>query len=295
MYSSTHNTRSLCITNTMSVIVEQIVDQYPMETLSFDNLPQDSPVSYLDYGGILSQIGELVRQKRKENRDKLLSFLIKKINNVNLGILVDKIKIEAQQLESYRPKQWNKGPSTKTNYKKFFQSHDISLKYLEDMYEVQSKGKPIVELNTLIKIKKDSYTDAEYGVVVEKINKDTVEYVSVNKDMLPAMNKWGGYYYTYHRKINVWKCDIVGKFTPDNSAAYIHAINDYNRNMNLRKDFWKNHPVLSGLNIPHGYYDMRIDVLNGELPTRMWPGHRQIWHIFKNCIDEKLRLECENQ
>ena len=140
----------------MNIIVdESIVDYYPMETLSFDNLPQDSPISCLDYGGVLSQIGELVRQKRKENREQRRDYLIKNINNVNLGILVDKIKMEAQHLESYRAKQWNKGPSNKANYKKFFQSHDISLKYLEDMYEVQSKGKPVIELNTLIKIKKD--------------------------------------------------------------------------------------------------------------------------------------------
>ena len=266
-----------------------------METLSFDNLPQDSPVSYLDYGGILSQIGELVKKKRRENHNQRRDFLIKKINNVNLGILIDKIKMEAQHLESYRPKQWNKGPSTKTNYKKFFQSHDISLKYLEDMFEVQSKGKPVVELNALIKIKKDSYTDAEYGVVVEKINKDTVKYVSVNKDMLPAIYKYSGNYFTYHSKMNVWKCEVVGEFSPDNWTAYRQAIVDYNRNMKCRKEYWKNHPVLSGLNIPYQYYDMRIDVMNGELPTRMWPGHRQIWFIFKNCIDEKLRLEHENQ
>ena len=272
-----------------------VVDQYPMETESFDNLPQDSPVSYLDYGGILSQIGELVRQKRKENRDQRRDFLIKKINNVNLGILVDKIKTEAQHLESYRPKQWNKGPSTKTNYKKFFQSHDISLQYLEDMYEVQSKGKPVIELNTLIKIKGNYYTDTEYGVVLKYINSSTVEYLPVNKDMLPVTIKWGGYYYTDRSKMNVWKCEVVGEFTPENWTAYRQAIVDYNRNMNLRKEYWKNHPVLSGLNIPHGYYDRRIDVMNGELPTRMWSGHRQIWFIFKNCIDEKLRLERENQ
>tara|TARA_B100001287_G_scaffold37548_1_gene26909 strand:- start:30 stop:857 length:828 start_codon:yes stop_codon:yes gene_type:complete len=272
-----------------------VVDQYPMETLSFDNLPQDSPVSYLDYGGILSQIGELVKKKRKENHNKRRDFLIKKINNINLGILIDKIKKEAQHLESYRAKEWNKGPCNKTNYLKFFQSHDISLKYLEDMYEVQSKGKPIIVLNTLIKIKKDWHTDAEYGVVVECIGKHTVKYVPVNKDMLPAMYKWSGKYYTYHTKINVWKCEVVGEFTPDNWTAYSYAINDYNRNMKCRKEFWKNHPVLSGLNIPYQYYDMRIDVMNGELPTRMWPGHRQIWHIFKDCIDEKLRLERENQ
>jgi len=279
----------------MSVIVDSITDQYPMETASFDNLPQDSPLVHMDYGGILSQIGELVKEKRKENRDQRRDFLIKKINNVNLGIIVDKIKMEAQLLESYRPKQWTKGPSSKANYKKFFQSHDISLKYLEDMYIVQSKGKPVIELNTLIKIKNDSYTDTEYGVVVECIGKNTVNYVSLNKDMLPAMYKWSGNYYTHHNKMNVWKCEVVGEFTPDNWTAYRRAIVDYNRNMKCRKEYWKNHPVLSGLNIPHGYYDMRFDVMNGELPTRRLPGHWQIWYIFKGCIDEKLRLEGENQ
>lgn len=272
-----------------------MVDQYPMETLSFDNLPQDSPVAHLDYGGILSQIGELVKKKRREKHDQRCDFLIQKINNINLGILVDKIKKEAQHLESYVPKQWNKGPSTKANYKKFFQSHDISLEYLEDMLEVQSKGRPIVELNTLIKIKNDRFTDAEYGVVIEKIDKNTVNYVSLNKDMLPAMSKWSGNYYTQKYHMNVWKCEVVGEFTPDDWAEYYRVIDDYKRNMKCRKEYWKNHPVLSGLNIPYGYYDMRFDVMNGELPTRMWPGHRQIWYIFKDCIDEKLRLERENQ
>ncbi|MDA7663668.1 hypothetical protein N8569_00035 [bacterium] len=126
----------------MSVMVDSITDQYPMETASFDILPQDSPISHLDYGGILSQIGEHVRQKRKENRVQRRDYLIKNINNVNLGIIIDKIKSEAQHLESYREKEWNKGPFNKENYRKFFISHDISLKYLEDMYIVQSKSPP---------------------------------------------------------------------------------------------------------------------------------------------------------
>ena len=177
-------------------IIDSIVDQYPMETLSFDNLPQDSPVSYLDYGGILSQIGELVKEKRKENRDQQRDYLIKKINNTNLGILIDTIKMEAEDLESYRAKQWLKGPSSKANYLKFFQSHDISLKYLEDMYMLQSKGKPVIEVNALIKIKKNRYSDAVYGVVVE-VHHSNVKYVSVNKYMNPASTIWNGSYISY--------------------------------------------------------------------------------------------------
>ena len=152
-------------------MVDSITDQYPMETLSFDNLPQESPVSYLDYGGTLTYIGELVKEKRKENRIKRREFLIKKINNINLGILIDNIKTEAENLKSYRSKEWNKGPSTKTNYKKFFQSHDISLKYLEDMFEVQSKGnhdlewkiRSIIRWNAAIMVMRANQDSSDLG------------------------------------------------------------------------------------------------------------------------------------
>ena len=260
-----------------------VIDKYPMETLSFDNLPQDSPVSYLDYGGILSHIGELVRQKRKEKRDQRRDYLIKKINNVNLGILVDKIKMEAQHLESYVQKEWNKGPSTKTNYKKFFQSHDISLKYLEDMYMLQSKGKPEIKINSLIKIKENSYSDAEYGVVVD-VYQSNISYVSVNKYMKPTSATWDGSYILYNKKINVWKCEVIGEFTRENWKAYNSIIRKYERNMKCRKEFWKNHPVLRYVNIPYGYYDRRYDVLNGKLPICMWSGQTHIWNIFEGCI-----------
>lgn len=264
-------------------IVDSIVDQYPMETLSFDNLPQDSPVSYLDYGGILSHIGELVRQKRKENRDQQRDYLIKKINNTNLGILIDTIKMEAEDLESYRAKQWLKGPSSKANYLKFFQSHDISLKYLEDMYMLQSKGKPVIEVNALIKIKENRYSDAVYGVVVE-VHHSNVKYVSVNKYMNPASTIWNGSYISYINKMNIWKCDVVGKFTNKNWKEYDNILQKYDLNMKCREEFWKNHPVLRYINKPYGYYDRRYDVLNGKLPTRMWRGQKHIWNIFEGCI-----------
>jgi hypothetical protein len=267
-----------------------------METASFDNLPQESPVSYLDYGGTLTYIGELVKEKRKENRDQRRGFLIKKINNVNLGILVDKIKTEAENLRSYRAKEWLKGPSSKANYKKFFKSHDIPLQYLEDMYIVQSKGAPVIETNALIKIN-GWYTDAEYGVVVKHIGKSTIEYVSVTKDMMPASSWYiyGRPYITTLAKMNVWKCEVVGEFTPDNWAAYTHAIDDYNRNMKCRKEFWDNHPVLRTICKPYGYYNRCHDVMNVKIPKSYWENDRPTWIIFKNCIDEKLRLERENQ
>lgn len=275
--------------------MSKIVDRYPMETKSFDALSQDHPLQEIVYGGILTQISELVKEKRKENRIKRRKFLIQKINNINLGLLIDKIKFEAQSLQSYYPKQWTKGPVNKANYLKFFESHDISLKYLEDMYELQSKGTPDIKMESLIKIKGNWNTDAEYGVVVKQIDKSTVEYVSVNKDMLPASRKWNGLYISYRSKMNVWKCDVVGEFTIDDWKTYDSILRKYNSDMKCRTEFWNNHPVLSILNIPWGYYDRRYDVMNGVLPTSIWNNQKPTWDIFKGCIDEKLRLERENQ
>ena len=268
-----------------------IIDLYPMETKSFDALPQDSPLLHLNYGGILTTIFEYVKEERRKNRDERREFLIKKINNINLGVIINDIKIEAKSLKSYRSKQWNKGPVSKANYLKFFESHDISLKYLEDMYELQSKGVPNIKKNSLIKIKGGWNTDAEYGVVVKQISKSTIEYVSVNKDMLPASGVWNGLYISHRSKMNVWKCDVVGKFTNDNWKTLNSVLHKYNHDMKCRTEFWNNHRVLSSLNIPWGYYDRRYDIMNGVLPTYIANYQKPTWDIFKGCIDEKLRLE----
>tara|TARA_B100001287_G_scaffold13015_1_gene9756 strand:+ start:577 stop:1425 length:849 start_codon:yes stop_codon:yes gene_type:complete len=282
----------------MSVMVDSITDWYPMETASFDNLPQESPISYLDYGGTLTQIGELVKEKRKENRVKRREFLIKKINIVNLDILVDKIQEEAEDLESYRAKQWKIFSITKANVLKFFLSHDIPLQYLEDMYILQSKGMPVVKKKSLIEIKRHKMK-TEYGVVVKERQKgkSIVEYIIVDKNLQPT------YYDLEYHKINIWKCKVVGEFTEENWEIYNRLVAKYNKDMRHRSEYWNNHPVLSSHNTPYGYYDQGYDVMNGDVPLsetyscldKKYINDRPIWKIFKGCIDEKLRLERENQ
>ena len=65
--------------------------------------------------------------------------------------------------------------------------------------------------------------------------------------------------------------------------------------MGCREEFWKNHPVLNTLNKPHDFYNRYFDIMNGVLPTHIWSHEKHTWKIFKRCIDEKLRLERENQ
>ena len=62
-------------------------DFYPDETKSFDNLPEDSPLQFLSYGGLLTDISERVRVIRKTKRNERRKFLIKKMEHHTLGLI----------------------------------------------------------------------------------------------------------------------------------------------------------------------------------------------------------------
>ena len=66
-------------------------DFYPDETKSFDNLPEDSPLQFLSYGGLLTDISERVRVIRKTKRNERRKYLIKKINNIHSEMLIRKV------------------------------------------------------------------------------------------------------------------------------------------------------------------------------------------------------------
>jgi hypothetical protein len=276
------------------------IDYYPNETKSFDALPQDSPLQHLDYGGMLTMIGNHVQQERAKNRIERRAFLIKKVNNTNLDVTVNKIKEEAKGLKSYVPKEWNKGPVTKANFLKFFESHDISLKYLEDVYAHQSKGKPVIKKNSLFKIKKGGGVykgNAIYGVVVDNIGKSNVKYIAITEDFMPSGSDYYGTCDSYASSMSIWKCDVVGEFSIADWERYIKALADYNRDMRHRKEFWDNNPILRTIRKPWSYFNKNFDVMNGQIPEGKpyTYGCGAEWDIFKGCIDEKLCNDRENQ
>ena len=276
----------------MSNILSNI-DKYPDETKSFNALPQDSPLQFLDYGGILTMICNLVQQERKKNRNKRRAFLIKKVNNINLDITINKIKEDAKSLQSYVPKEWYKGSITKANILKFFEKHDISLKYLEDVYIHQSKGIPVIKMDALIKINKPC---CEYGVVIDNTNNTCVKYLRLDKLLLPSKDYWENFYDLTTHDLNNWKCEVVGEFDSSNWQRYNKAVADNNRDQRMRREFWNNHPILRNIPKPCSYNCINFDVMNGEIPQQShWiyrdNRNRIAWDIFMGCIDEKLRNE----
>ena len=265
-------------------------DSFPLETLSFNALPQDSPLLHLDYGGILTTISDHVRDERKKTRDQRREFLIMKTNNINLDILVKNIQVEAKSLESYVRKEWTKGPVNKKNLLKFFESHDISLKYLEDVYSVQCKGAPTVKNLDIIKLSDDSY-----GLVTSAIHKTNIRYVSVvdvgNNFYMPYRCRFNDGYTTYPHSINAWKCNVVSHMTRTNLMTYNMEINNYNKDMAARRKFWTEHPILNAHRSPYGYFHYKYDVINGKIPPSniQFIQENELWNLFKGCIDEDIR------
>ena len=217
---------------------------------------------------------------------------LNKINIVNLSTVLDEI-----EFKSKKKKDYEQYPYTKADYLKFFLSHDIPLQYLEDMYEIQSKGMPVVKKNDLIELE-NHYSFAKYGVVIEERQKrkSKVKFIPLDKNLQPM-------YHISEYDINIWSSKVVCEFTEENWEIYNRLVAKYNKDKKHRTEYWYNHPVLSSHIIPYGYYNRGYDVMNGDVPlsetysclNQKYINDRPTWIIFKNCIDEKLRLERENQ
>ena len=263
------------------------IDYYPEETKSFGTLPKDSPLQHLDYGGILTIIGEQVAKKRKEIRDNRRKFLITKINNTNMGILIDKIQNEARGLSNYRASKWYKGKKTKSGFLEFFKKNDISLKYLEDLYEYQEKGMPQLIKGSVVKFHNNWW--GNYGKII-KVERKQVIYLVLNDKLTFKYNSNGQPDFNLY-SISIWKCEKVDIDIPNNNIKLRKDLNDKQKELEKRKEFLKLNFILNDMQIPYDFYDFNINVFGGQTPTLYtWQGpvYCNSWTIISDIIKESL-------
>jgi hypothetical protein len=277
------------------------IDYYPDETKSFKELPNDSPIQYLDYGGILTNIGEQVAKKRKENRNNRMKFLITKINNTNMGILINSVIIDARKMNNFTPKKWYKGKKTKSGFLEFFKNTDISLKYLEDLYEYQNKGPPKFNGGDIFRVY-NTY-ECNYGMIHSVIGK-TVKYYMLKDDNIKTNvddfhNVTGKltYYFSRNghtdlsiRSTNIWNCKNTNFNSEEITLIFNNLMKDYNLKMDeleKRKKFLKSNSILLDMQIPYDFYNYDIDIFDGQLPSlAVWKGPVYInsWTIIHDII-----------
>ena len=208
-------------------------DQYPFETLSFNNLPKESPLLYLEYGGILTMISNIVKYIRNKNRRLRLKLLNKRLKEGNMCAIYKEILENAKLLKNYDPDYWIcKKKIDKSNFYNYIIDHDISLKYLEDVYSEQCKGPPVFYKGNIIKIKKGchpNYNDF-YGILLEDSNMKTIiGYNRINKDFTIYYNDNiipGKIYRTL-----IWECEIIDNGTDNNIYHWNKQYNQYCREL----------------------------------------------------------------
>ena len=270
-------------------------DFYPNETKSFDNLPEDSPLQFLSYGGLLTDISERVRVIRKTKRNERRKFLIKKINNIHLEMLIRKIQEEAKKLPNYNhnKKKWSRGGTNKRIYEKFFIKNDISLKYLEDVYLKQLKGPIKLKIGDHISI--DNTTYGKHGIVIKVLPKHIQYYCChekyINGVFVPDFENykyetWGAAN-TYGYTVSIWKCTKIGSDTPETiqkrNANYYEKRDEYIR----RELFWRNYikPLSNTIRMPYNYYSYSFDLFKGERPKYISSDEEYVWDIITNKLN----------
>lgn len=208
-------------------------DIYPNETLSFNNLPKYSPLIHLCYGGILTTISDIVKNLRNKKRRQRLKLLNKRLKEGNMLTIYKEILEDAKLLKNYDPDYWIcKKKIDKSNFFNYIIDHNISLKYLEDVYNKQCIGYPIYHIGDIIKIKKgcaENYKDF-YGFVLEEFNHnnfnmtDSIYYYKINKDFSPYKDNTSIYFKKYI--VNIWQCEVINTDTENNIYLLNKKINE---------------------------------------------------------------------
>jgi len=263
------------------------IDYYPEETKSLNALPKDSPLSLLPYGGLLTKIGELVAIEIKKNRDNRRKFLISKINNINMGILIDTIQNESRKLPNYKSKEWSKGKKTKAGFIEFFKKTDISLKYLEDLYEHQNKGLPKLNIGDIILIHNSI---SSYGIVCN-IKKTHVKFIALTNNLTYIFNIYG-LSDTHQYCTNIWKCEKIDINKIDFANNLEKDRSDKLKEYEKRRHFLKTNPILKDMRIPYNFYNHKINIFNGEIPKlyQYEPQYEynQSWTIILSIINQEI-------
>ena len=216
------------------------------ETLSFQAMPDECPIHYLDFGIITNVIAPQVQKNRRDMRELRKEFLIKNILNVNLKMCFH----ELYKLSRLYPRYSviNKLRCYEMNNKKsmmkLVDTHEIPLIYLEEAYEKQLGGHTSFSVDDWIHCKNN------YGVVTHlygktlrvKLVRTTFYYSeSGEKIIVPMFHRFKR---DFSNRVeiklcSVWETKKIGHETDEWRHLRNKLVKDYNENLEKRKLLWE--------------------------------------------------------
>ena len=215
------------------------------EALSFQAMPNDCPIHYLDFGILTNVIAPQVQKNRRDTRELRKEFLINKILNVNLKMCFHDLYKLSRMYPRYsvinklRCYEMN----NKKSMMKLADDHEIPLIYLEDAYEKQLGGHTSFSVDDWIKCKNN------YGVITHvygktlrvKLVRTTFYYSETGeKIIVPMFHRWSrdSRNCSEIRLCSVWETKKIGHETDEWRHLRNKLVKDYNADLEKRKELW---------------------------------------------------------
>ena len=217
------------------------------EALSFQAMPEDCPMHYLDFGLLTELILPLVKINRRDKREQRKEYLVKKTLNVILRQCIRELYNLSVLYPEYaliHNRRWRSKVNNKNNIIKFIDTNKIPLIYFEEAYQKQLEGPPKLVENDWIKC------NNEYGVISNITGNSTVSVKLVRKMIYqekdisissPMFHRWLRNYRNSIevRDFSIWECQKIGHDTPEWIYLRNKLIKDYNENLEKRKELWE--------------------------------------------------------
>ena len=231
-------------------------DPFPQETLSFNALPEDCPVKFLDYGIMTEQVQNKVIVSRNEHRNKEKDVLVKKLQ---LRHLKDCL-YELDRLGRLDPsnavidlfkKKYLVG--SKKKIVKFLDSNFVPLVYLEEAFEKQKRGHIKYEIGDRVRYKRNDKVYI-YGIISHIIGSSSnKEYQVDNVKQLSYLTEDGKYEFypnftemaysykkvPYNKWVSGWDLEFVGKENEASRRLRQKLEDDKEENIAKRGEVWK--------------------------------------------------------
>ena len=216
------------------------------EALSFQAMPNECPIQYLDFGILTNVIAPQVKKKRRDMRELRKEFLIKNILNVNLKQCFQELyKLSRMyprysvinNLRSYQMKN-------KKEMMRLVDTHDIPLIYLEYAYEKQLGGPISFSVDDWIQYKdKFGVISHVYGKTLRVKLVRTSWYYSDSgeKIIVPMFHRWSrdSRNRIYVKVCSVWETKKIGHDKVEWKHLRHKLVKDYNENLKKRKELWE--------------------------------------------------------
>ena len=203
-------------------------DPHPQETISFDALPEDCPLNFLEYGLMTEMIQDKVIVSRHKNRNVEKDALFKKLELRHLKECLYELdrlgRLDPSNaiVDLFKKKYL---VSSKKKIKTYLDTNFVPLVYLEEALEKQKRGHIQYEIGDRVKYKRNDKVYI-YGIISHIIGRGSnKEYQVDNVKQLLYLNENGIYKfypnfsemsYSYnkvpHNKwVSGWDLEFMGK------------------------------------------------------------------------------------